>query len=250
MNDHTARVPCAKHGQRRCNKTFLSSARERCCVATVLGETFWVRASGFTLLISSFVERGRRIPVIGTETTELAFFNRPISPAPNAPPPPPPSAIYKARFLNLPALCACLSPARYLPLQRSTGSCLVPTVRPSATSVVPRASTFCARPSSSIPSAGGMQLSINRCVGGGVVRPWRRRGGGTCSSLKMAASETLNVTIKKPMGIILEENGSGFGGLRVKEVNPGGSAEVSARARWGEGERAYVSHSCLICRDL
>ncbi|CAM9325609.1 unnamed protein product [Ascophyllum nodosum] len=120
------------------------------------------------------------------------------------------------------------------PPKRSTGSCLVPTVRPSATSVVPRASTFCARPSSSIPSAGGMQLSINRCVGGGVVRPWRRRGGGTCSSLKMAASETLNVTIKKPMGIVLEENGSGFGGLRVKEVNPGGSAEASGNVRVGD----------------
>lgn len=43
----------------------------------------------------------------------------------------------------------------------------------------------------------------------------------------MAESETLEVTLKKPMGIVLEENVSGFGGLRVKEVTAGGSAEVA-----------------------
>lgn len=43
----------------------------------------------------------------------------------------------------------------------------------------------------------------------------------------MATSETLQVTLKKPMGIVLEENVSGFGGMRVKEINAGGSAEVN-----------------------
>lgn len=44
----------------------------------------------------------------------------------------------------------------------------------------------------------------------------------------MAESETLEVTLKKPMGLVLEENVGGFGGLRVKEVADGGSAQV----RW------------------
>lgn len=42
----------------------------------------------------------------------------------------------------------------------------------------------------------------------------------------MAESETLEVTLKKPMGIVLEENVGGFGGMRVKEIAEGGSAEV------------------------
>lgn len=58
----------------------------------------------------------------------------------------------------------------------------------------------------------------------------RRRGGGGGGGLRMAESETLEVTLKKPMGIVLEENISGFGGLRVKEINDGGSAQVSCLA--------------------
>lgn len=42
----------------------------------------------------------------------------------------------------------------------------------------------------------------------------------------MAESETLEVTLAKPMGIVLEENVGGFGGLRVKEIAEGGSAQV------------------------
>lgn len=55
----------------------------------------------------------------------------------------------------------------------------------------------------------------------GIVR--RQDGGG---GLRMAASETRAVTLKKPMGLVLEENVSGFGGMRVKEVTEGGSAQV------------------------
>eukprot|EP00904_Undaria_pinnatifida_P003722 jgi/Undpi1/13350/HiC_scaffold_8.g03009.m1 len=50
----------------------------------------------------------------------------------------------------------------------------------------------------------------------------------------MAESETLDVTLKKPMGIVLEENVSGFGGLRVKEVTDGGSAQESGMVRVGD----------------
>lgn len=42
----------------------------------------------------------------------------------------------------------------------------------------------------------------------------------------MAESETLEVTLKKPMGLVLEENINGFGGLRVKEIKEGGAAQV------------------------
>lgn len=54
----------------------------------------------------------------------------------------------------------------------------------------------------------------------------RRGGGGGGGGLRMAESETLEVTLKKPMGIVLEENVGGFGGMRVKEIAAGGSAEV------------------------
>lgn len=43
----------------------------------------------------------------------------------------------------------------------------------------------------------------------------------------MAESETLEVTLTKPLGMVLEENISNFGGLRVKEIKDGGSAQVT-----------------------
>lgn len=59
----------------------------------------------------------------------------------------------------------------------------------------------------------------------------------------MAESETLDVTLKKPMGIVLEENVSGFGGLRVKEVTDGGSAQVRVGVCLGCRPVGYTSRS-------
>lgn len=57
----------------------------------------------------------------------------------------------------------------------------------------------------------------------------------------MAESEKLEVSLKKPMGLVLEENVGGFGGLRVKEVADGGSAQV----RRGCCGDAGGMHACL-----
>eukprot|EP00752_Nemacystus_decipiens_P008995 g8030.t1 len=73
--------------------------------------------------------------------------------------------------------------------------------------------------------------------GAGTAAAWRRSGGGGGGSrggLKMAESETLEVTLKKPMGLVLEENVGGFGGLRVKEVADGGSAQEDGTVRVGD----------------
>ncbi|CAM9249193.1 unnamed protein product [Discosporangium mesarthrocarpum] len=50
----------------------------------------------------------------------------------------------------------------------------------------------------------------------------------------MAESSSFEVTLAKPMGLVLEENGSGFGGLRVREVSSGGSAEENGGVRIGD----------------
>ena len=100
------------------------------------------------------------------------------------------------------------------------------TARPAAaasSSAAASTSAFYGRPAVACPikAAGG---------GAGATAAWRRSGGGGGGGrvLRMAESETLEVTLKKPMGLVLEENVGGFGGLRVKEVADGGSAQV----RW------------------
>lgn len=55
--------------------------------------------------------------------------------------------------------------------------------------------------------------------------------------LRMAESERLELKLSKPMGLVMEENALKFGGLRVKEVNAGGSAQVNP------GELA-AAHAC------
>ncbi|CAM9867017.1 unnamed protein product [Scytosiphon promiscuus] len=91
-------------------------------------------------------------------------------------------------------------------------------------------SAFHGRPASARSSA---------AASGGAVADWRgaygrRGGGGGGGALRMAESETLEVTLKKPMGIVLEENVGGFGGMRVKEVAAGGSAEADGTVRIGD----------------
>lgn len=85
-------------------------------------------------------------------------------------------------------------------------------------------SSFCGR-----SAAGASPTNAAGGGGGGIVAAWRgtrtRRGSGG-GELRMAESETLEFTLKKPMGLVLEENVGGFGGLRVKEIAEGGSAQV------------------------
>lgn len=90
------------------------------------------------------------------------------------------------------------------------------TARTAAVPSAPSASTsvFCGRPAA-------VASSSHEATAAGAGR---RRGGG--GGLRMAESEKLEVSLKKPMGLVLEENVGGFGGLRVKEVADGGSAQV------------------------
>ena len=74
---------------------------------------------------------------------------------------------------------------------------------------------------------------------GAAWQPRVRGGGGGAGGLRMAESETIDVTLKKPMGIVLEENVSGFGGLRIKEVAESGSAQVGV-----------CMCGCVFCRGL
>lgn len=50
----------------------------------------------------------------------------------------------------------------------------------------------------------------------------------------MAEKEVFEVTLTKPMGIVLEENMSNFGGMRVKEISAGGAAQESGKIRIGD----------------
>lgn len=97
---------------------------------------------------------------------------------------------------------------------------LAKTARPAAAAASAAASTsaFYGRPAVACP--------IKAAGGGAAAATWRGGGG---RGLRMAESETLEVTLKKPMGLVLEENVGGFGGLRVKEIADGGSAQVCTR---------------------
>ncbi|CAM9141040.1 unnamed protein product, partial [Ectocarpus sp. 13 AM-2016] len=104
---------------------------------------------------------------------------------------------------------------------------VLPSLQTARTSAVPSApsastSVFCGRPAA-VPSAS------HEATAAGVGR---RRGGGR--GLRMAESEKLEVSLKKPMGLVLEENVGGFGGLRVKEVADGGSAQEDGTVRVGD----------------
>eukprot|EP00903_Cladosiphon_okamuranus_P010028 g9510.t1 len=89
-------------------------------------------------------------------------------------------------------------------------------------------SAFYGRPALACP----IKAAVGRA--GVAASAWRGSGGGGGRGLRMAESETLEVTLKKPMGLVLEENVGGFGGLRVKEVADGGSAKEDGTVRAGD----------------
>ncbi|CAM9547903.1 unnamed protein product, partial [Ectocarpus sp. 8 AP-2014] len=104
---------------------------------------------------------------------------------------------------------------------------VVPSLQTARTAAVPSApsastSVFCGRPAA-------VASSSHEATAAGAGR---RRGGG--GGLRMAESEKLDVSLKKPMGLVLEENVGGFGGLRVKEVADGGSAQEDGTVRVGD----------------
>ncbi|CAB1103120.1 unnamed protein product [Ectocarpus sp. CCAP 1310/34] len=119
-------------------------------------------------------------------------------------------------FAGVSAWLVARSSAFVLPSLQTARTAAVPSAPSASTSV------FCGRPAA-------VASSSHEATAAGVGR---RRGGG--GGLRMAESEELEVSLKKPMGLVLEENVGGFGGLRVKEVADGGSAQEDGTVRVGD----------------
>ncbi|CAM9799410.1 unnamed protein product [Ectocarpus fasciculatus] len=123
-------------------------------------------------------------------------------------------------FAGVSALLVAGSSAFVLPSLQTARTAAVPSAPSASTSV------FCGRPA--------VVASSRREAKAAGAGRWRGGGGSGGGGLRMAESEKLEVTLKKPMGLVLEENVGGFGGLRVKEVAEGGSAQEDGTIRVGD----------------